>query len=140
MSINKQNLDAVFGIIVDFEEVGKVLRRLLNSRLSLDFQRYRSILLDLEKRFEIMQSNFRSKIQTLLPKLRKNEASPVELTELILEYNTSPYEKETFLALLNTRQKEIETAEYIIYNNNFGSTTVMLTFCSTSPIWCKVLE
>ena len=70
-----------------------------------------------------MQSNFRSKIQTLLPKLRKNEASPVELTELILEYNTSPYEKETFFALLNTRQKEIETAEYIIYNNNFGSTT-----------------
>ena len=110
-------METIMNIMNDFEEVEKVLRRLKNTELSLDFQRYRSVLLDLEKNFEIMKSEFTSTIQVLLPKLRQNKADATELTDLILKYNTSPYEKETFLALLATRQKEIETAEFILYND-----------------------
>ena len=39
---------------------------------------------------------------------------------------TSRYEKETFLALLAFRQKEIETAEYIIYNSKLANHKVLL--------------
>ena len=88
----------------------------MHSRLPLDFQRYRSVLLDLKNSYEIMQSEFRVKIQKLLPRLRAKKAEGEELTNLIAEYKNDPYEKEKFLALLNTRQKEIETAEFIIYN------------------------
>ena len=116
IEINKKNLESVFAIMIDFEEIGKVLRRLMHSRLPLDFQRYRSVLLDLKNSYEIMQSEFRVKIQKLLPRLRAKKAEAEELTNLIAEYKNDPYEKEKFLALLNTRQKEIETAEFIIYN------------------------
>ena len=116
IEINKKNLESVFAIMIDFEEIGKVLRRLMQSRLPLDFQRYRSVLLDLKNSYEIMQSEFRVKIQKLLPRLRAKKAEAEELTNLIAEYKNDPYEKEKFLALLNTRQKEIETAEFIIYN------------------------
>ena len=125
MDINRQNLESIFDIMVDFEEVAKVLRRLKNTRLSLEFQRYRSVLMDLEQRFEIMQSKFKSKVQQLLPKMRALKASQNELTELLNEYNTSPYEKETFLALLSARQKEIETAEFIIFNPKLVSNEVI---------------
>ena len=124
MDINRQNLESIFDIMVDFEEVAKVLRRLKNTRLSLEFQRYRSVLMDLEKRFEVMQSKFKSKIQQLLPKMRAQKANPTELTELLHEYNTSPYNKEIFLALLSARQKEIETAEFIIFNPKLVSNEV----------------
>ena len=125
MDINRQNLESIFDIMVDFEEVAKVLRRLKNTRLSLEFQRYRSVLLDLEKRFEVDQSQFKSKIQQLLPKMRAQKANPTELTNLLEEYNKSPYEKETFLALLSARQKEIETAEFIIFNPKLVSNEVI---------------
>ena len=45
------------------------------------------------------------------------------MTALLDEYNNSLYEKEVFLALLKTRQKEIETAEFIIYHPDLPSTT-----------------
>ena len=125
MDINRQNLESIFDIMVDFEEVTKVLRRLKNTRLSLEFQRYRSVLMDLEKRFEVDQSQFKSKIQQLLPKMRAQKASQSELTNLLQEYKNSPYEKETFLALLSARQKEIETAEFIIFNPKLVSNEVI---------------
>ena len=103
--------------MTDFETVEKVLRRLKGTRLSMDFQNYRTVLLNLEKRFENNKSFFTSKIQDLLPRLRQKKAEASELTDLIKEYNKSPYEKETFLGLLAARQKEIETAEFIIYND-----------------------
>ena len=104
--------------MTDFEFIEKVLRRLKGTKLSLDFQRYRSVLLHLEKNFEEMKSDFTSKIQTLLPRMRTKKAGETELTELLQAYNSDPYEKETFLALLATRQKEIETAEFIIYHKD----------------------
>ena len=117
VSINAQNMDSILDMMTDFETVEKVLRRLKGTRLSMDFQNYRTVLLNLEKRFENNKSFFTSKIQDLLPRLRQKKAEASELTDLIKEYNKSPYEKETFLGLLAARQKEIETAEFIIYND-----------------------
>ena len=74
-----------------------------------------------EKRYEVVKSVFTSNIQRLLPKLRANKAKDTELTDLLKQYTTSRYEKETFLALLAFRQKEIETAEYIIYNSKLAN-------------------
>lgn len=117
--IESSNVEAVSNMIVDFEDVDKMFRKLKNFNLPLDFQRYRALLLDLERRFEVAKTYFKSKILTLLPLIRSgDEEAPGELTELLEEYNESPYEKERFLSVLYTRQKEIETAEFIIYHED----------------------
>ena len=121
--ISSANIELVSNMMVDFEQVEKVLRRLKSSNLALDFQRYRLVLLDLEKRFEAEKSYFISEMQTLLPDIRSGDADDTDLTDLIDEYKASRYEKEVFLALLSTRQKEIETAEYIIYHEDLPSNT-----------------
>ena len=60
-------------------------------------------------------------MQTLLPQIRTGEAEDSALTDLLAEYEASVYEKEKFLTLLGTRQKEIETAEFIIYHDDLPS-------------------
>ena len=112
----------------DFEFIEKFLRKLKGKNLALDFQRYRTILLDLEKRYEVEKSTFTSNIQTLLPKLKAQKAEATDLTTLLEAYTTSRYEKETFNTLLSFRQKEIETAEFIIYNENLKDNKVCMAF------------
>ena len=114
--IASSNVEILSNMIVDFETVDKMLRKLKNYNLSIDFQRYRALILDLESRFELAKTYFKAKIQTLLPKIRSGKAEEQELTELLTEYKQSVFEKENFLMLLGTRQKEIETAQYIIYH------------------------
>ena len=121
--ISNANVELVSTMMVDFEQVEKVLRRLKNTNLALNFSRYRLVLLDLESRFEAERSYFTSEIQALLPKIRSGEADDTDLTTLLADYNKSKYEKEAFLSLLSTRQKEIETAEFIIYNDDLPNTT-----------------
>ena len=121
LDIANDNIERVVDMLEDFEHVEKVLRRLLSTKLALDFQRYRGVLLDLERRFENARGGFTSSLQTLLPRIRTNEADESELTNLLTEYATSPFEKEHFLGLLATRQKEIETTEFIIYHKDLPS-------------------
>ena len=123
--ISTANIESLTSMMVDFEQVEKVLRRLKNTNFALDFSKYRLVLLDLESRFEAERSYFTAAIQTLLPNIRSGDAEDTELTALLDEYNNSQYEKEVFLALLNTRQKEIETAEFIIYHPDLPSTTLI---------------
>ena len=124
VDISNKNTETILNIMTDFEHIEKVLRRLKGKKLSMDFQRYRSVLLYLEKSFEEMKSNFSSQIQTLLPRMRSKKAKENELTKLLQDYNSNPYEKERFLALLSTRQKEIETAEFIIYHETLAGKKV----------------
>ena len=121
LDIANDNVERVVDMLEDFEHVEKVLRRLLSTKLALDFQRYRGVLLDLERRFETARGGFTSSLQILLPKIRTNEVDESELTNLLTEYANSPFEKEQFLGLLGTRQKEIETTEFIIYNKDLPS-------------------
>ena len=117
--IESSNVETISNMIVDFEDVDKMFRKLKNFNLPLDFQRYRSLLLDLERRFEVAKTHFKSNILTLLPLIRSGDnKAPDKLNELLKEYNDSPYEKERFLSVLYTRQKEIETAEFIIYHED----------------------
>ena len=62
-SISDQNIEFVTNMLVDFEAVDKVLRRLKSTKLASDFLTYRSILLDLERRFELQRSQFIYRIQ-----------------------------------------------------------------------------
>ena len=62
-SISDQNIEFVTNMLVDFEAVDKVLRRLKSTKLASDFLTYRSILLDLERRFELKRSKFIYRIQ-----------------------------------------------------------------------------
>ena len=119
--IGNSNIEYISQMMMDFNAIEKVLRKLKDTRLAIDFQRYRKVLLDLEIRFENTRSEFTARIQTLIPKIRAGESDPVELTKLLQDYNNSPYEKERFLTLLNTRQKEIETAEFITYHPSLPS-------------------
>ena len=61
--ISDQNIEFVTNMIVDFEAVDKVFRRLKSTKLASDFLTYRSILLDLERRFELQRSQFIYRIQ-----------------------------------------------------------------------------
>ena len=115
-SIADNNIKSVSEMMEDFEKVRKYLRKLKNSNLALDFQRYRAVLLDAEQRYEEQRSYYTSMLQQLLPKVRSDSKKQVCLTQLLTKYKTSRYERETFTGFLDTRQKEIETAEYIIYN------------------------
>ena len=63
-SISDQNIEFVTNMLVDFEAVDKVLRRLKSTKLASDFLTYRSILLDLEARFESEKSKFIYRIQS----------------------------------------------------------------------------
>ena len=75
-----------------------------------------------------MKSSFTAKVQTLLPQVRVNSDLADELTKLLDDYSTSRYEKETFIAeCLAYRQKEIETAEFIIYNKKLQNNKVIAT-------------
>ena len=121
------NIETILDIMDDFEYIEKFLRKLKGKNLALDFQRYRTILLDLEKRYEVEKSTFTSNIQTLLPKLKAQKAEPEDLTNLLQRYTDSRYEKETFNTLLAFRQKEIETAEFIIYNDKLKNNKVIET-------------
>ena len=123
VDISNGNVEIASNIVGDFETVNKMIRKLKNHRLSQDFQSYRAVLLDLEHRFEVYQSKFSSNLQTLLPLIRSGHNDEAELTKILEDYNKSPYEKEKFLGLLGTRQKEIETAEYIIYYPDLPSNT-----------------
>ena len=110
--------------MADFEHIDKMLRQLKGTRLAQDFHRYRAVLIDLGRRYEKLKGHLREKIQDVVPKVRSNELPQSALTEIVTEYLQSVYEKENFLILLNTRKKEIETAEFIIYyeglpNNKF---------------------
>ena len=121
--IADENIKSVSEMMEDFEKVRKYLRQLKNSNLALDFQRYRAILLDAEQRFEEKRSYFTSELQTLLPEVRADATKAGTLATLLDEYKTSRYERETFTGFLDTRQKEIETAEFIIYNPGLPNTT-----------------
>ena len=121
VDISRQNIEWVSAMMVDFEKVNKVFRRLKSSNLALDFQSYRAVLLDLEQRFEVARSTFTARIQLLIPKIRSKKANAYELTDLLQDYNESPYEKEKLVGLLSTRQKEIETAEFIVYNEKLSN-------------------
>ena len=121
--ISNANFESLSKMMVDFEQVEKVLRRLKKTNLAKDFQRYRLVLLDLENRFESERSYFVSEMQALLPDIRSGDADDSLLTDLLTEYNNSPFEKEQFLTLLSTRSKEIETAEFIIYHEDLPSNT-----------------
>ena len=120
--ISNQNVQLVSQMMMDFNDVEKMLRKLKSKRLALDFQRYKGVLLDLEARFEKARSKFTSQIQLLLPNIRGGQ-DELALTELLQEYNSSPYEKERFLILLNTRKREIETAEFMIYHEELPEKT-----------------
>ena len=114
--------------MTDFETVEKTLRQLKNKNLALDFSRYRTILLDLENGYDKMKSHVSSKISTLLPKVKVNPDLDAELTKVLDDYATSRYEKETFTAeCLAFRQKEIETAEFILYNDKLKNNKVIET-------------
>ena len=126
--IASEKIETIVDIMTDFEAVEKTLRKLKNKNLALDFARYRTILLDLEKGFEKMKSQLTSKVQLLLPQVRVNPDLELELEKALNDYATSRYEKETFLAeCLAYRQKEIETAEFIIYNNKLKNNKVIET-------------
>ena len=113
-------------MMTDFESVEKTLRQLKNKNLALDFNKYRTILLDLEKGYGIEKSYFTTEIQKLLPEVRLNPGLEGQLTELLNKYAASRYEKETFIAeCLSYRQKEMETAEFIIYNENLQNNKVI---------------
>ena len=45
------------------------------------------------------------------------------MTCLVGQYRDSAYQKETFFTILNTRKKEIETAELILYNEKITENT-----------------
>ena len=57
----------------------------------------------------------------MLPKIRSNQVDESELSLLIGDYSNSPFEREKFLTVLNARQKEIETAEFIIYHEDLAT-------------------
>ena len=65
-NISDQNIEFVTNMIVDFEAVDKVFRRLKSTKLASDFLTYRAILLDLERRFELKRSTFIYRIQRRL--------------------------------------------------------------------------
>ena len=122
--ITDQNIKMVSEMMEDFEKVRKYLRKLKNSNIALDFQRYRAVLLDSEQRYEEQMSHFTSELQKLLPSVRSGIAGKAEeLTSLLTQYKASRYEREQFIGFLDTRQKEIETAEFIIYNPGLPSST-----------------
>ena len=125
--IASEKIETIVDIMTDFETVEKTLRKLKNKNLALDFASYRTILLDLEKGYEKMKSEMTSKIQKLLPEARVNADKELDLQKALDEYANSRYEKETFIAeCLAYRQKEIETAEFIIYNKKLKNNKVVL--------------
>ena len=51
-----------------------------------------------------------------MPKIRDSSENEAALVQIVIDYRLSLFEKETFFGLLYTRQKEIETMQYIIYH------------------------
>ena len=116
VDIANKNVEDVGEMFMDFRGVEKFFRTLKATKVASDFQRYRAVLLDLEQRFDTYQSTTTSEIQKVLPKIRDSSENEAALVQIVIDYRLSLFEKETFFGLLYTRQKEIETMQYIIYH------------------------
>ena len=98
--IADENIKSVSEMMEDFEKVRKYLRKLKNSNLAVDFQKYRAVLLDAEQRYEEERSYFTAELQKLLPEMRSDASKKDKLTELLNKYRNSRYERETFTGFL----------------------------------------
>ena len=139
IEIQSKNVADISKMFMDFKDVAKFFRELKSSKVATDFQRYRSVLLDIEQRYETYRSKITYRIQQALPLIRSNASSEQELVNIVIDYKTSKYEKEEFLGLLYTRKKEIETIEYIVYNPEKPA-TVLIDFDHTGDMSKCIIE
>ena len=120
--ITSENMEAIEKMTLDFDEVKAYFKELKDYEFTKNFLSYLQMILYLESGFNMFKTRIKSKIQKLLPKIRgggDNEEDPQKkLTDLVSDYETSPFRKNLFFTLLKTRKKEIETAELVIYNKD----------------------
>ena len=120
--ITSENMEAIEEMTLDFDEVKAYFKELKDYEFTKNFLSYLQMMLYLESGFNMFKTRIKSKIQKLLPKIRgpkeDNEDPQKELTDLVSDYETSPFRKNLFFTLLKTRKKEIETVELVIYNKD----------------------
>ena len=120
--ITSENMEAIEKMTLDFDEVKAYFKELKDYEFTKNFLSYLQMILYLESGFNMFKTRIKSKIQKLLPKIRGPEEDGKDpqknLTDLVNEYETSPFRKNLFFTLLKTRKKEIETAELVIYNKD----------------------
>lgn len=123
--ISNKNIQRVEEIMLDFEEINQRLRKLSSSRFANRFAKYGGMLDDIKTRHGNFKHKITSELKRILPEIRRNSVLETELSNLIAEYDNSPFQKSRFFRLLDVRQKEIETAESIIYDGNMPNGVIL---------------
>ena len=92
----------------------------VNTLLAMDIpQRYESVRNPLDKfksQLKIFTSNFKSQIADEIPKIKSEEKHESVLSDILVEYEESSFEKTRSLAFLRRREREINIMSVMIEN------------------------
>ena len=96
---------------VDFRETHGMIKNMKNSLVAENYLVYSQILITLERHFLKEKNEFEARLQKLLPDLRGNRASRLELGNVTAEYDKSHFKAEHIKPFLRVRRREIEIIE-----------------------------
>ena len=114
--ISSQNINRVSSMTTSFEDMGSRLKGLSDSKVTQKFKAMKDLINFLTKEHKKFRARITGRIQEVLPKIRGGGAVEEELTDLVNEYDQSPFSKREFEALLNIRKKQIETMDFLTFD------------------------
>ena len=121
IGISDQLINQVTITLEKFECIRTKVSTLLASRPAIDFLPVQRNLDTFNRHLKNYESQFKSKLQEILPKIKGGGqgSSEQDLIKLLSDYIKSPYSKETSARFLGRRKREIQAMQFVL--NLFGN-------------------
>ena len=111
--ITEGNIVRVGEMIQDFDEIDLLLKSFERRQFTQENEDYKLLILQLIQGFNTERYRIQRKVRDILPKIRKGSSSEQDLTNLLLEYENSPYKFSKVHNLLQKRETEIQLIQKI---------------------------
>ena len=138
IGISDQLINQVTITLEKFESIKRKVTTLLASRPAIDFQPVRRNLDIFNLHLKNYESQFKSDLQKILPKIKGGGqgSSEADLINLLSKYNKSPYNKETSARFLGRRKREIQAMQFVlnIFGNSKSSNIKVVDFESAIDV------
>ena len=138
IGISDQLINQVTITLEKFESIKRKVTTLLASRPAIDFQPVRRNLDIFNLHLKNYESQFKSDLQKILPKIKGGGkgSSEADLINLLSKYNKSPYNKETSARFLGRRKREIQAMQFVLnlFGNSKASNIKVVDFESANDV------